>query len=385
MKHDLSLEAFYTLSVLEPDEKAVRNLRISDINWPCVVQWSLQMNSALVLYGNLRHHRIEQYVDPSLLHRLKERQKEATYNNLCTLQRFLRIATSLEEADIKFLPLKGLSLMTDTYPESDARLTSDIDLFIHPRDFTKCKYILEKLSYWMKCHLTRGVISNHGQESEFSDSDGTEIDLHYRFFSWHEEKYFFNVDSRYFYDRARESRWRGAGLYRLRKEDEFYYLLMCLAKERFSVFHRFIDADAILRVHGSQFDWDLVKYHLYGSPLKRTWFQILVFLAEKLKNPVLLSGNVFPLDPIKTSTHSIFSIERGLWHPPKHKIRLQMSYLFSTKGIRNKIGLVRIYLMWQLFKMFGWFRSFFATRNAPDAKIYDDGGMRKEDEKALVS
>ena len=125
-------------------------------------------------------------------------------------------------------PLKGLSLITGTYPEIGMRTVNALDILIHPADFDRCIEVLRNSSYTFSPYipfLTRGVMSNHGQACFVRSQDKFFIDIHYRFFTWYEEKCVFKIDSAEFFENSVTRQWKGRNLAYMKKEDEFYYLL----------------------------------------------------------------------------------------------------------------------------------------------------------------
>jgi hypothetical protein len=287
-------------------------------------------------------------------------------NNLIQIKHLHEISGLLQAENIKFIPLKGLSLITDTYPDIGMRFSADLDILIHPADFDKCAEVLKKSSYRFEPSLTRGVRTNHGQECIAVSQDNLGIDIHYRFFAWYEEKYIFKIDIAKFYENTVNKLWKGYDLAYMKKEDEFYYLLMCIFnifKNRLGAFRYYSDADAILKIHGTNFDWDLVKSYLWSSPLKQYWKSILKFMRDRLKTPIP-DELVLPEDDVSEKAY-LFSLDKRIMKPCTNKTKTQLFYLHATQKFEDKLALVLLFLKWQLFKRFGCFRSFFITHNNP--------------------
>lgn len=80
-----------------------------------------------------------------------------------------RLCSTLEEAKILFIPLKG-SVIRDLYPEPWMRTSCDIDLLVQDADKT-CALLADKLSYKYESKNSHDV-------SMFSES-GMHIELHY--------------------------------------------------------------------------------------------------------------------------------------------------------------------------------------------------------------
>jgi hypothetical protein len=157
--------------------------------------------------------------------------------------------------------------------------------------------------------------------------------------------------------------WKGYDLAYMKKEDEFYYLLMCIFKNRLCTFQYYLDADAILKIHGKNFDWDLVKSDLWKSPLKQYWKSILKFMRDRLKTPI---PDEFVLNENDGSEKSYLSlIDKRIMKPYIIETKTRFFYLYAPQKFADKLALVLIFLKWQLFKRFGYFRSFFISHNNP--------------------
>ncbi|KKL81664.1 hypothetical protein LCGC14_1992480, partial [marine sediment metagenome] len=283
------LRAFYTLAVLNPQEEDVLALRASHVDWDTLVNISFELNSSYIFYTNIKRFGLEACFSSTNIKRLQAKKESAILNNLTQINLFYEITGLLQAEGIKFIPLKGISLTTDTYPDIRMRVGSDLDIFIHPANIDKCVEALKKSSYKFEPFIpssTRGVTSAHGQACMVRSQDDIYIDIHYRLFTWYEEKYIFKIDSAKFYENTVNKLWKGYDLAYMKKEDEFYYLLMCIFRNRLGAFRHYLDADAILKIHGENFDWTLVKSYLWKSPLKQYWETILKFMRERLKTPI---------------------------------------------------------------------------------------------------
>ncbi len=358
-----TLKAFYTLAVLNPKEEDILALRASHVDWDALVEFSFELNSSFIFYTNIKRFDLETCFSSTNIKRLQAKKESAILNNLKQIKHLHEISGLLQAEDIKFIPLKGLSLITDTYPDIRMRVALDLDILIHPADFDKCAEVLKKSSYKFMPLLIRGVLYNHGQECIAMNQDNLFIDIHYRFFAWYEEKHIFKIDSAKFYENTVNKLWKGYDLAYMKKEDEFYYLLMCIFKNRLCTFRYYLDADAILKIHGTNFDWDLVKTYLWRSPLKQYWKSILKFMRDRLKTPI---PDEFVLNENDGSEKSYLSlIDKRIMKPYIIETKTRFFYLYAAQKFADKLALVLLFLKWKLFKRFGCFRSFFIAHNNP--------------------
>ncbi len=156
---------------------------------------------------------------------------------------------------------------------------------------------------------------------------------------------------------------KGHDLAYMKKEDEFYYLLMCIFRHRLGAFRHYVDADAILKIHGANFDWDLVRSYLWRSPLKQYLKSILRFLQDRLKTPI---PDELVLPESNGSEKAYLSlIDKNIMKPYINETKTRLFYLHAAQKFVDKLALVLLFLKWKLFKRFGCFRSFFIAHNNP--------------------
>ncbi len=360
------LRDFYTLAVLNPQEKDILALQASHVDWDTLVKTSFELNSPYIFYTNIKRFGLESCFNSTNIKRLQAEKESVIVNNLIQIKHLHEISELLQAEGIKFIPLKGLSLITETYPDIGMRVSADLDILIHPANFDKCAEVLKKSSYKFEPFipsLTRGVTSTHGQACMVRSQDNLYIDIHYRLFTWYEEKYIFKIDSAIFYENTVNKPWKGYDLAYMKKEDEFYYLLMCIFKNRLGPFRYYLDADAILKIHGANFDWDLVKSYLWRSPLKQYWKVLLKFMRERLKTPIP-DELVLPEDDVSEKAY-LSLIDKRIMKPCTNKTKTQLFYLHATKKFEDKLALVFLFLKWNFFKRFGCFKNFFVSHNNP--------------------
>ena len=357
------LRAFYTLAVLNPQEEDVLALQASHVDWDTVVNISFELNSSFIFYTNIKRFDLEPCFSSTNIKRLQAEKESAILNNLIQIKHLHEISGLLQAEDIKFIPLKGLSLITDTYPDIGMRRSLDLDILIHPANFDKCAEVLKKSSYKFEPSLTRGVMTNPGQECIAMSQDNLCIDIHYRFFAWFEEKYIFKIDSAIFYENTVNKHWKGYDLAYMKKEDEFYYLLMCIFRHRLGAFRHYLDADAIIKIHGANFDWDLVKSYLWRSPLKQYWKSLIKFMRDRLKTPI---PDELALPENNGSEKAYLPlIDKSIMKPYISDTKIRLFYLHAAQKFEDKLALVLLFLKWKIFKRFGCFRSFFIAHNNP--------------------
>ncbi len=156
---------------------------------------------------------------------------------------------------------------------------------------------------------------------------------------------------------------KGHDLAYMKKEDEFYYLLMCIFRHRLGAFRHYLDADAILKIHGASFNWNLVRSYLWRSPLKQYLKSVLKFMRERLKTPI--PDELALPENDGSEKACLYLIDKSIMKPDIDDTKLRLFYFHAAKKFADKLALVLIFLKWQLFKRFGCFRTFFIAHNNP--------------------
>ena len=357
---DSPLSVFYSLTVFDPAPSVGEGLWAAPALVEQAAAVALRMKMPHIFFANLKKFGLEKNLTEPTLAVFKKEEQAAVQRGLYWMARLRQVSTLLTDAGVDFVPLKGSSLVTGVYEDPGLRYSLDLDIFIDIAQFTRCRSALEQKGFCLAPNqLKDGVFLDKGRECTFCGPDGGEVDVHYRFFQWHIERYVFKVQSAdLFQRRLRGGSWRGMPLDRLRKEDELYYLLLCMINDHFSEFRYYADADALARVHGRDLDWDRFAHEVHASPVRRYLTAMMRFMAEDLHTPLpdgLLKGG-----------H-----EKAVVIPVLDRIfSRRLFYFMAAKRFCDKINLVCVFVLWKAFTAFGLFRRYFVKRNNPQgAKI----------------
>lgn len=355
-----ALSTFYSLTVLDPPSTAGEALRLQPALVEQAAAIALRMKMPHIFFSNLKKLDLTGLLSAETLAVFKKEEQAAVQRGLYWMGRLRYLAVLLKEGGVDFVPLKGSSLVTGVYQDPGLRYSLDLDLFIDITHFSRCREALEKNGFRLAPgQLKQGVFIDKGRECTFVGPDGDEVDVHYRFFQWHIERHVFKINSaEIFAARQRAVDWRGMPLDRLRWEDEFYYLLLCLVGDHFSEFRYYADADALVRVHGASFDWGRVRDRVDRSPMKSLLGKAMRFMRDAL-------GTRIPPDVCGDSagTPSQAPAVRGL-------LRRRLFYFMAAEHLYDKISLTAIFIMWKIFGVSGLFRDYFAKRNDPEGKSH---------------
>ncbi len=354
-----ALSLFYSLTVLSPSLSAAEAQRLASPALEEAAAIALRLKMPYLFFANVKKLSLASLLKPDTLAVFKKEEQTAVQRGLYWMGRLRQLATLLKEGGIDFVPLKGSSLVTGTYQDPGLRYSLDLDIFIELRQFAACRAVLEKNGFRLAPHqLKNGVFIDKGRECTFVGPDGAEVDVHYRFFQWHIERHVFKVSSAdIFADRLRGVSWRGVPLDRLRWEDEFYYLLLCLAGDHFSEFRYYADADALVRVHGDAFDWARVKAHVDRSPVRRLLREAMRFMRTRL-------GTSIPPDGEEDA-------EAKAPAPALHGLfQRRFFYFMAAERVYDKIALVAVFMRWKIFSVSGLFKRYFIEHNNPEGELH---------------
>ncbi|GEM_PF-2060028 len=345
--------AVCALSSLRSDRVLV-DRRVREVkDWEAVARVALGGKVSGLFLKNVEDHGLEGRFRPGTLAELERRRHDALRSGLCWTRLLRQVVEALAAEKIVCVPLKGLSLLLFTYQDESLRETFDVDLLIRAQDFTACRRALVARGYRPRVRSRRGVLLNHGQECEFlAPEGGEEIDVHYRLFSWTDERYIFKIDSGVWFDRAVPVEWRGVPFRRLLAEDELCYLLLCALRERDPLGY-LTDAAALLGRHAAGEAWDperIVRFVRRG-PLERELRGCLRFLREAFG--VALGSSLESFTGARAPGPS----------GPARSLRRRD--LARAENVFDKLSLGVIYLKWQMFKRLGMFRPYFLAKNNP--------------------
>lgn len=354
---------FYALCAWHAERSRVERASSSATaaDWELAVSLALKTRVYPVVYENARRSGVENQIPEKTHVALRGEYEKASRQALAWTSHFYQFARQMNDAGITFVPLKGFSMIAATFGDETPRPTGDIDVLLDERDVRRCAARLESIG-WISANKTvRGVLANHGQEWVMRSPQGVEADLHWRFFNWHEERYIFKVDASSFLVRSEKGSWRGLPMRFLKKEDEFYYLLLSYFRNHRWPFRHLVDADALVRAHGAVFDWARLTSMVAASPLARRLGDTLSFMALRLETPFPEGWSRYDLGAAEAFGGEVVRVvsARG------SKLKAHAVQWMGAENVVDKAALLREYLKWNVFKTTGGYRAYFQAHNEP--------------------
>lgn len=234
----------------------------------------------------------EDEVPPQALITLKQRYQTNLHKALLLSGEFVRVADSLSQAGIDFIPYKGLALAETVYGDIALRQAGDIDLLIHATDLKRVQEAMGKIGYVP--HVTfsedeEAAYIKSGYECAFDGAAGRNL-LEVQ---WKIEPHFYavDVDLEELFCRAQTVRVMGWDTKSLSAEDLFVVLGLHAAKH---VWGRLIWLCDLERVSRLPLNWKRIAEHAQRLGVVRI-IHVTLLLAEKLLGspyPALAAENL---------------------------------------------------------------------------------------------
>lgn len=234
----------------------------------------------------------EDEVPPQALITLKHRYQANLHKALLLSGEFVRVADSLSQAGIDFIPYKGLALAETVYGDIALRQAGDIDLLIHATDLKRVQEAMGKIGYVP--HVTfsedeEAAYIKSGYECAFEGAAGRNL-LEVQ---WKIEPHFYavDVDLEELFCRAQTVRVMGWDTKSLSPEDLFVVLGLHAAKH---VWGRLIWLCDLERVSRRPLNWKRIAEHAQRLGVVRI-IHVTLLLAEKLLGspyPALAAENL---------------------------------------------------------------------------------------------
>lgn len=331
----ISSAIFQTIGSLWPCREDAAALGPDVEEWDRAARISLACGAHAVFLKNLEEWGHAGKVSDSILKLLNARSKETRLQTHALLELSKKILEAMRREGIQAAPLKGASFAPE-YPDPGLRPMSDVDLLIRGSDFDACRRLFKSLGLGLADPVRNGVLVNPGQECLFRSPENHQVDVHYRFFPWYEEKFIYRFDS--------QAVLREAGIERLSREMEIYYALLVLHRSDGNSYWHWTDLRMLLE-RASPAEMKGLEALINSSALKNNLLKILA----KGRNGDAACESALAL--IKEDEASRFKYQRFVW-----------------LGIRNPfegVELLAAWLFWKLFKATGLFKGFFLKRNNP--------------------
>ncbi len=348
------LEVFYRLSAFDAPRRGFRE-EVEGETLAAAAVRAFAAGAPQIFWRNVRELGWANKLPAETAGKLAAAERTAFSNGLYWRACFRAFLAEIAPSGISCAPLKGLSLAARVYGEEALRMTSDLDVLIDPADFERCRAALERTGFRLRDVALRGVLPNHGQECVWTNAEGSEIDLHYRLFSWYDEAYIHKIDSRDFLRRGEPGIWDGFPVRFLSATDELHYLFLLAASD--GAFRYFVDVDAYVYRLGASIDWTRLGTALSRGPVSSRVRGVARFLESRFGTP-------FPAGFVP---HTSVELSPGARRASKTSRRLST---FLSASPADQLRLAGVFARWRVFKWTGLFRDYFIRVNNPVPRAF---------------
>lgn len=239
---------------LSADLGRVRDCAAGNLDWEKVVSAAEYHGLTPLLLKNLAA--ADAPIPEQQLKQLEQNNGRAIRQSLFLTSELLRVVSSLREAGIEAVPLKGAILATRIYGDIALRPFSDIDLLIRREQISAAERIVSKLGYEAEVPvppLHRERWLEQQCELNFRRGDLSRLELH-----WDISHPHFALDTGVdsFWGRLRTTQIGDAKLSDLSEQDLFFTLIVHGTRHAWSRLMWLVDVAELLRTAPS-LDWDL--------------------------------------------------------------------------------------------------------------------------------
>jgi len=343
----------------------------------------IKHKTAPLVLKNIKDSGIECKVNAKVYEIIKGLAYRAATKNIMSIERFRSIASSLKNAGIDFIPLKGLSLCCRVYKDDGLRPMDDIDILIKEEDLRKAKDILftcglepERTEYQSLIHAALEAYSSkewiesaseRTDEVHFRDfNDGFMIDLHWNLMVIGSKRQF---DMKKIWGRGVEGNVSGIPCRFLSPEDELLHLIFHLIEKHLMKGNGgvrliwFVDIVHFLTVFQDKLDWSYIEREIELLKPDKEFYRVIRFLSSNYH--VFFSDKIFSrqdLSMTEISPDDIMASFMGSFMDLKMRGQSNInnaggSHLFpqinELKGFQNKIK----YIFYTLFPVPAYMRA----------------------------
>lgn len=289
---------------------------------------------------------------------VREKWQGFYYDNLKTnilaLEQIVEIQDALKETGIKFILLKGSSLISTVYNNLGLRSFVDIDILVRKNDLPAIKSKLENLNYRLQDYKQVSLLERFGcADLPFLKEGSLPLDIHWQLCQYERFKGIIKFNEEQLFQDAVYVDINNCRLLSLSKEDLFLYHSMHLALvHKFWGFTWFYDLKAIIDYYQEDFDWSVLIDKARKSNLTTVVYYILFFyknlldkdfpseILSRIKPPFIKrklislfidQKNILRLQPLSKITKRYYVGQGFLMDGPFNTMRVFMKILFPSR------------------------------------------------------
>jgi len=240
----------------------IRSCLGKEIDWDLILSWAQWHGVSPLLYHILKEIGWSG-IPKQVRERLEQSFRLNMARNLFLWAETSKVLTALEKQRIISLPLKGIFLSEEVYPDISFRVVTDIDLLIRQEDLAAAEASLIELGYCRDPFIRKGLLPDncYTLHMEKGERVGQRlcVELHWGLAnprdyalpvkSWWEEIF---QNSRGTYS------WNGISCLRMGPEITLLYLTINAHMSRYSFLKQLIDIGQVISHYEHEMDWKKV-------------------------------------------------------------------------------------------------------------------------------
>ena len=169
------------------DDGRLRELASPPLDWPYLLGTAARHGLTPLIYRHLKAAAAD-LVPPAFLAELEQANlRNAAWNLLLTAE-LVRLLSLFEATGIAALPFKGPALAAQVYGDLSLRQFRDLDLLIHPEDFSLAKEIILKQGYRPLLNLSgdqeKALLRTMHHLEFLEENHGMLVELHWAISKW---------------------------------------------------------------------------------------------------------------------------------------------------------------------------------------------------------
>ena len=129
------------------DNKQLSVLVAKEINWEKVIEYAMRNKVLYLLFENLKHCNLEQYIPKHLKKLVQAAKKGNVVSNNVKLLEVEHVSKVMESRGIRIVPVKGAYLIDNIYGDRSIRTSNDVDALISRKDISQIDKIMKELGY----------------------------------------------------------------------------------------------------------------------------------------------------------------------------------------------------------------------------------------------
>ncbi len=178
----------YSLCRLEFDDiikNDIRELTGEIMNWDLFTHLVTDHGITALAARNIHHLDLDGRIPSETLKLLEGGRMQSIIRNTWLAGRWKEVNTTLSEAGIRHLLLKGMALEHTVYGSAGLRQMNDVDILVKKDEILKAWQLLQAhgfISDMIKSPLHRKIITETGKHMPTLRKDGFPVELHHRLF-----------------------------------------------------------------------------------------------------------------------------------------------------------------------------------------------------------